>query len=230
MSRVVRKLTPEEQARWDAVCAKSDIVEENRKGFLSDNIYHTILENVPKYKYDEVDNALNKMFEEMNKIKKENKELKEENKKLLSYDKNQTHEITKLKSKIKEITQIYKQNKQQDNTINFGKQIIQDNKPKDKPKNKQFKNGCYVRNRYTREIYKLMSDTKTQFRVIKLRCTSWNNKIVDNKINIAPEAGKDKIKWINNKNITKKRLEDEYYIISDKKNIIFEKPEYKMDL
>ena len=78
MSLVVKSLTPEEQAEWDAVCNKSKIEEDNRKGFLSDDIYHTILENVPRYKYDDVKDALNIMFEEMNKIKKENKELKEE--------------------------------------------------------------------------------------------------------------------------------------------------------
>tara|TARA_R100000654_G_scaffold67539_1_gene96139 strand:- start:66 stop:803 length:738 start_codon:yes stop_codon:yes gene_type:complete len=243
--------------------------EEVKKTIVDNKLYSVLLDNVKREPYDDIDNALNKMIEEMEKLKQENKELseinkinfgavntafhlqrefdelkeeneelKEENKKLLSNDKNQSFKIAQLRNMINNITELYKNNKQQDDKILYGDKIIQavkvdepkKDKPKDKPKNKQFKNGCIVRNRYTREIYKLMSDTKTQFRVIKLRCTSWNNEIVDNKINIAPEAGKDKIKWIKNKNITKKRLEDEYYIISDKKNIIFEKPEYEMIL
>ena len=98
--------------------AMSDI-EENRKGFLSDGIYHRIMENIPSDIYDDINDALNKMFEEMNKIKEENERqtrLKEEYKKVIKKQRQTIEELKeeneRLKKQIAEEEQLKEEKKE----------------------------------------------------------------------------------------------------------------------
>ncbi len=256
------KLSAEELAAWNALGEIGNKQETHRKGFLSDDIYHTILENVPSYKYDEVDKELNEMFELVYNMKEENKKLKEENEKLKplkkpsnSVDKPDWIEVEKInmanrEQKLKE-EKILKQfnDKIVDDDDDDDKPIIQDldkhlteNKSSNNKlelywHNQDFKHGDLVVNSsgLQDEIYKLISETKTQFRVSKLECiVAPQNRQYDKYYRAElrgygkQSAGYDlKIKWNRNwkngktGNITKKKLEKQFFVI-DKKYLTFE--------
>ena len=77
--------TAEAKSKWAALCAEANIEHKNqeiRKQYLSDDIYWRIIENVPRYSYDETKNTLDKMFQDIQKQKQEYNKLKEENEKL----------------------------------------------------------------------------------------------------------------------------------------------------
>jgi len=239
------KLSAEELAAWNALGEIGNKQETHRKGFLSDDIYHTILENVPSYKYDEVDKELNEMFELVYNMKEENKKLKEENEKLKPLKKPSQSDDKPKEKILKQFN-----DKIVDDDDDDDKPIIQDldkhlannklsnNKLELYWHNQDFKNGDLVVNSsgLQDEIYKLISETKTQFRVSKLECcvapqprTNYDKYYRAELRGYGKQsAGYDpKIKWNRNwkngktGNITKKKLEKEFFVI-DKKYLTFQ--------
>ena len=123
-------------------------------------------------------------------------------------------------------------------------------KKEENEKNKQidsvehkYKIGTIVRCYYSGDIYQILSDTKTQFRVKELDCRyHYSHGANDNSLiqDICPirvynqATGDfdiaDKPKWIKHPNITKKQCIDCQFEIIQPRNMTFAKPEYKVKL
>ena len=179
-----------------------------------------------------------KLTEENKKLKEENKKLKEENEKLKllkkpskSVDKPDSIEIEKINKVVV--------SKTQQKTIDKIKQDkIVDNKPSNNTPelywhNKDFKHGDLVVDLSVCAIYKLISETKTQFRVSKLECCVERDMMYQKEFKAelrgygwmagTPGEIKWNRNWRNGKtgNITKKKLQAEFFVI-DKENLTFQ--------
>ena len=181
-----------------------------------------------------------KLTEENKKLKEENKKLKEENEKLKpskSDDKPDCIEIEKInkvvvsKAQQKTIDKI-----EQDKIAFFARELDIDTR--DYWDKKDFKHGDIVYSESCTglkyNIYKLISETKTQFRVSKLECCVEQNPIYNAKEFKAELRGYGwgvgtggEIKWNANwkdgkrARITKKKLEKEFFVV-DKRNLTFQ--------
>jgi len=126
----------------------------------------------------------------------------------------------------------------------------EEKKKEEKDKNKEidkveskFKIGTIIRAKYTDSIFKILSDTKTQFRVKKLECRydyeHWDDDEshidnikpfrVENQETGIWEDG-NKVFWIKHKNLSKKQFANGYFEIIQPRHMTFAKPEYMVKL
>ena len=208
-----------------------------------------------KLSAEELAELVYNMKEENKKLKQENKKLKEENEKLKplkkpskSVDKPDWIEIEKINMANRE-EKLKEQKIKQDKIDMDYKPIIQDldkhlanNKLSNNRlqmfwDNKDFKHGDLVvdENSSADTIYKLISETKTQFRVSKLECCVAQRRNSDYEKYYKAElrgygwmsGTPGEIKWNRNwkdgktGNITKKKLENDFFVI-DKKYLTFQ--------
>ena len=205
-----------------------------------------------KLSAEELAELVYNMKEENKKLKEENKKLKEENEKLKalkkpskSDDKPDWIEIEKINMANREekINKVVVSKAQQKTIDKIKQDKMVDNKPPEYDKhlvywkNQDFKHGDLVvdQNGLEHTIYKLISETKTQFRVSKLECCVAPRKNTNyDKYFKAELRGygwmsgtPGEIKWNRNwkngktANITKKKLQDEFFVI-DKEYLTFE--------